>query len=71
MNSCRRVHDRRMSIPPPLRITLELQAGAEPLRGSLHKPGGQPRPFWGWLQLIQAIEDAITQSGGSDEDHHS
>jgi hypothetical protein len=51
-----------MPTPPQLRITLELQAGAEPPRGSVHRPEHQPRSFWGWLQLIQAIEDAITNS---------
>lgn len=72
MNASRELHDRRMSTPPPARITLELWAEAEPLRGSLQEPGCQPRPFWGWLQLIQAIEDAIsTTSGGSHEDQHS
>jgi hypothetical protein len=61
-----------MPTPPPLRITLELQAGGEPPRGSVQRPGGEPRPFWGWLQLIQAIEDAMTNAqGGSHEDRHS
>ena len=57
-------------------ITVDLEAGTDPLRGSLQTPDSRPRPFWGWLQLIQAIEDAITpgtqpadtQSTGSRQD---
>lgn len=61
-----------MPTPAPLRVTLELLVGAEPPRGSVHRPGARSRPFWGWLQLIQAIEDAITNSsGGLHEDHDS
>jgi hypothetical protein len=43
----------------PLCITVDLEDGADPLRGTLETPDTQPRQFWGWLQLIQAIEDAI------------
>jgi hypothetical protein len=61
-----------MPTSPQLSISLELEAGAEPIRGSVRGPGSEARPFWGWLQLIQAIEDVITNSqGGSHEDRHS
>lgn len=49
-----------MSHQQRLRITVDLEDGTDPLRGTLETPDSQPRPFWGWLQLIQAIEDAIT-----------
>jgi hypothetical protein len=41
-----------------LSITVDFEAGADPLRGSFHTPDSPPRPFWGWLELIQAIQDA-------------
>jgi hypothetical protein len=43
-----------------LHITLDLEQGADPLRGTLQTHAGDSIEFWGWLQLIQRIEDAIT-----------
>lgn len=47
-----------------LHITLDLEAGVDPLRGTLESPSTRPRAFWGWMGLIQAIEDAIASRGG-------
>ena len=72
MNLSGSAHDRRMSGASQLRLKLELEVGATPLRGSLTRAGCKARPFWGWLELIQAIEDAIANhQGGSHEAHHS
>lgn len=46
-----------------LEINFDLEGGADPLRGTLETCDAPPRPFWGWLQLIQAIEDAIRVRG--------
>ncbi len=55
-----------------LHITLDLESGADPLRGTLETSDVPSRAFWGWLQLIQAIEDAIripeTQTNPPPED---
>jgi hypothetical protein len=37
------------------RITLELQTGADPIRGSVEHPNGNRQPFWGWLELIDQL----------------
>jgi hypothetical protein len=37
------------------RITLELEAGAEPIRGSIEQADGSRQPFWGWLQLSEEL----------------
>ena len=42
-----------------LHITLDLEGGADPLQGTLQTDDHPVRTFWGWLQLIQTIEDAI------------
>jgi hypothetical protein len=55
----RAVDPRCMPDRQRLCITVDVEAGTDPLRGSLQTPDSRPRPFWGWLQLIQAIEDAI------------
>jgi hypothetical protein len=36
-------------------ITLELEPGADPIRGRIGCPDGTHRPFWGWLELIEAL----------------
>ncbi len=48
-----------MSSRQQLHITLDLEDGADPLRGTLETDDHPVRTFWGWLQLIQTIEDAI------------
>ena len=40
------------------RITLELEAGADPIRGHLQHPDGSCQPFWGWLELIEDLRRA-------------
>lgn len=44
-----------VAAPANARITLELEAGADPIRGSIEYPGGQRQPFWGWLELIDEL----------------
>jgi hypothetical protein len=46
-----------------LEISFDLEGGADPLRGTLETGDAPPRAFWGWLQLIQAIEDAVRVPG--------
>ena len=40
------------------RITLELEAGADPIRGHIEHPDGCCQPFWGWLELIEDLRRA-------------
>lgn len=47
-----------MSRPPNSRITLELEAGADPIRGTIEHPDGSRQPFWGWLELIEELHHA-------------
>ena len=37
------------------RATLELEPGADPIRGRIERPDGTDRPFWGWLELIEEV----------------
>ena len=50
-----RLHDRGMSTANNSRITLELEAGADPIRGSIEHADGRRQPFWGWLELIEEL----------------
>jgi hypothetical protein len=44
--------------PSRLRITLEIEPGATPVAGTLVIEGGSERPFWGWMELSNAIAAA-------------
>ena len=37
------------------RIMLELEAGADPIRGSIDHADGSRVRFWGWLELIEEL----------------
>ena len=50
-----RAHDHGMPIAKSSRITLELEAGADPIRGSIERPDGSSEPFWGWLELMEEL----------------
>ena len=40
----------------PLRLVLEVERESGPIRGTVAGPGEQPRPYLGWLALIEALE---------------
>lgn len=40
------------------RITLELEVGKDPIRGSIEHTDGRRQPFWGWLELIDEVRRA-------------
>ncbi|HEX2031806.1 MAG TPA: hypothetical protein VHL78_10450 [Actinomycetota bacterium] len=40
------------------RITVEIEFVADGIGGVLHGPGGDGRPFRGWLDLAAALEEA-------------
>jgi hypothetical protein len=54
-NQPRRLHDHGMSTANNSRITLELEAGADPIRGSIEHADGRRQPFWGWLELSEEL----------------
>jgi len=70
-----------VSRPSNARITLELEAGADPIRGSIGHADGSHVCFWGWLELIEELrrvaacepDGRVTrhhaQPPGSDHDH--
>lgn len=51
MSYPRKVNDQRMTAATNPRITLELESGADPIRGSIEHEDGSRQPFWGWLEL--------------------
>jgi hypothetical protein len=47
------------------RFTVELERGADPIRGSIEHPDGYRQPFWGWLELIEALQRAAADQSES------
>jgi hypothetical protein len=50
-----------MSTAKHPRITLELETGADPIRGLIEHPDGSREPFWGWLELIEQLRRAAAE----------
>ena len=52
-------------------LTLELGAdGDEPVGSLGHLGTGRSRRFWGWLELIEAVEDCICQLRQANPEEH-
>jgi hypothetical protein len=47
-----------MSTAKITHVTVELETGADPIRGSIELADGRSQPFWGWLELIEALRRA-------------
>jgi hypothetical protein len=45
-------------------ITLELEPGADPIRGRIGCPDGTHKPFWGWLELIEVLSRLAAEPTG-------
>jgi hypothetical protein len=55
-----RVNDQPMATGSKTRLTLELETGADPIRGSIEHADGSRRSFWGWLELSEALRRVAT-----------
>jgi hypothetical protein len=42
----------------PLRISIEIDPGTEPVSGNITLPGAAPRAVVGWMELVHAINRA-------------
>jgi hypothetical protein len=54
-NDPSRAHDPGMSSARNPRITLELEPGADPIRGTIDDGHGSRVRFWGWLELMEEL----------------
>jgi hypothetical protein len=49
-------HHRPMAqTPRSTTLRLDLQVGTDPIRGYIEHPDGRRHPFWGWLELIELV----------------
>ena len=55
--SCPRWRAHRVELDTRSKVELEIQAG-EPIRGQLSASGIGALPFYGWLELVAAIQSA-------------
>lgn len=49
-----------MATPVPPQLTVELEPGADPIRGRIRRVDGTEQPFWGWLELIDEVSRLAT-----------
>ena len=49
-----------------LRLILEVERDADPIRGTVADPGGPARPYVGWLALIGALDELRGASGAQE-----
>jgi hypothetical protein len=56
-----RADDHGVTAATNLRITLELEPGADPIRGSLEHTDGSRRTFWGWLELMEELRGVTAE----------
>jgi hypothetical protein len=57
------VNDRPMATEDNPRLTLELETGADPIRGSIEHADGSRQSFWGWLELSQELRRVAGVAG--------
>jgi hypothetical protein len=55
------VNDQGMTAANNPRITLELEAGTDPIRGSIEHADGSRQAFWGWLELSAELRRVTAQ----------
>jgi hypothetical protein len=53
---------------PPRRVSLELDTDPEAIHGTLEHPNGRRERFWGWLELMAALERATVSRGEPPDD---
>jgi hypothetical protein len=46
-----------------IEFTMTLTVGSDPVRGTASLPGGERRGFWGWLELVEIVQEAIEHGG--------
>jgi hypothetical protein len=51
-----------MSTARNARITLELEAGTDPIRGLVEHADGRRQPFWGWLELSEGLRRVVADA---------
>jgi hypothetical protein len=54
-------------LPQPLRLTLELDPGTEPLSGRVIDGRGTRRQFFGWTGLSAALSVSIDEAAPADQ----
>ena len=54
-----------LTVEKPLRITLKLESGGDPIAGRLYANERRERRFYGWLQFAAALEAACKEGSAS------
>jgi hypothetical protein len=46
-------------------VTVTLAVGSDPIRGTAALPGGEQRGFWGWLEFVEIVQEALERGSGA------
>jgi hypothetical protein len=46
-------------------LTMELEVGSDPIRGTTRVAGGERREFWGWLELAEIVQHVADGGRGA------
>jgi hypothetical protein len=46
-------------------VTVTLAIGSDPIRGTAALPGGEQRGFWGWLEFVEIVQEALECGSGT------
>lgn len=46
-------------------ITVSVQVGSDPVRGTARLPGGEQRGFWGWMELVTLVQEVVEAGQGA------
>ena len=49
----------------PLRLTLELDSGKDPITGVIRDTTGSSHPFVGWLGLALALQECLDEAAAA------
>jgi hypothetical protein len=49
----------------PVRVVLELADDPDAMHGTVEHADGRREPFWGWLDLMSALERCLRTADGS------
>jgi len=46
-------------------ITVTVERGRDPVRGTARLPEGEERGFWGWMELVTIVQEVVEAGQGA------
>jgi hypothetical protein len=52
-------------------LTISVEVGSDPIRGTARVAGGEHREFWGWLDLAEIVQQITDGDRGVADELHA